>query len=382
MSPPVPLVTAALTRPGPPRYQKGTMRTRWTAKGGWLFVLFSAIGLLFFASYYFDDLARMHRGTALSRFIEEMTGAYTALALVPGVAFVARRFPIARATWTIALPIALGTAVAYTILHTTLMLATRSALFPLAGLGPYEYGIMSYRYPMEGAKDAIFFAVIYGAALLFARLERGRAAEIAAAALQTELAEARLENLRLQLNPHFLFNTLNAISAVMYEDVSKADAMLAKLSDFLRIVLDSSGVQQVPLAEEVRVERMYVDIMGTRLDRRLRLSVALGGDSGSAGIPFMLLQPLLENSIRHGLRTGETALELGITAERADGRLVIDVTDNGAGYRPGSNAGHGLRNVESRLRHTFGPLSSFTIESYEGGGTRVRLAYPYVGANA
>ncbi|MBD5654103.1 MAG: histidine kinase, partial [Candidatus Eremiobacteraeota bacterium] len=263
---------------------------------------------------------------------------------------------------------------------TTLMSVSRAVIFPLAGLGHYDYGVMLYRYPMEAAKDVITFALIYGCVYVFARLERGRAAEVAAADLHAELAEARLENLRLQLNPHFLFNTLNAISAVMYEDVRKADRMLSKLSEFLRVVLESSGVQHVGLTEELRVEQMYVDIMGTRLERQLRMNFRIANDARDAEIPFMLLQPLLENSIRHGLRADRSELEIDIAAERSSGLLVIDVMDNGIGYAPSGRHGHGLRNVESRLQHTFGAASSFSIESRPGGGTHVRLSYPVASA--
>jgi LytS/YehU family sensor histidine kinase len=236
---------------------------------------------------------------------------------------------------------------------------------------------MFYRYPMEAAKDVISFAIIYGCIHVFGQLERGRKAELAAADLQAKLAVARLENLRLQLHPHFLFNTLNAISSVMYEDVRKADEMLSKLSDFLRIVLDSSGVQHVPLAEELRVEQMYVDIMRTRLERQLHVNVVVDGGARDAGIPFMLLQPLLENSIRHGLRSDLGALEIDIRAHLAKGDVIIDIIDNGAGYAPNGAHGHGLRNVESRLQTTFGAQAAFSISARPGGGTHVRLSYPY-----
>lgn len=338
--------------------------------------LMTVIGLLLFATTALDDLARMHHLSELPHFIEEMTGALTVLLLIPAVRWVSRRYPISRTTWPSAVPLAILAMALYTVAHTTLMLLTRSVVFPLVGLGPYDYGIMVYRYPMEAAKDVLAFSIIYGTILVFGRLDRGRAAELAAADLRTKLAQAQLENLRLQLHPHFLFNTLNAISAVMYEDVRKADEMIAKLSDFLRIVLESGGVEHVTLVEEVRVEHMYVDIMRTRLERPLRLDVRIAPSARDARIPFMLLQPLLENSIRHGLPGGRGNLDIAIGAEIECGQLVIEIVDNGAGYVAGGPHGHGLRNVESRLRQTFGPQSSFAIAAAPDGGTRVRLSYP------
>jgi LytS/YehU family sensor histidine kinase len=341
-----------------------------------LIVLMTVVGLLLFATATLDDLARMHHGSELRHFIEAMTGALTVLLLIPGVRWVVRRDPISRATWRSAVPIALLAMAVYTAAHTTLILLTRTVIFPLAGLGPYDYGIMLYRYPMEAANDVLGFSIMYGAIYVIRRLERGRAAELAAAELRTKLAQAQLENLRLQLHPHFLFNTLNAISAVMYEDVRKADDMLAKLSDFLRIVLESGGVEQVTLEEEMRVEHMYVDIMRTRLERPLRLDVRIAPGARGARIPFMLLQPLIENSIQHGLPTGRGDLDIAIGAEFELGQLVIEIVDNGAGYAADGLHGHGLRNVESRMRQTFGPESSFAIAADPDGGTRVRLSYP------
>jgi len=341
-----------------------------------LFGLFTAIGLLFFTSYYLDDLARLHAGTLLPRFIEEMTGSYTVLALLPGVRFVVRRFPPSRRAWVPALAAGLAGAAVYTVAHTTLMALSRALVFPLAGLGAYDYGIMVYRYPMEAAKDVMYYALIYGTISSLGRLERGRAAELAAADLQTKLAQATLENLRLQLHPHFLFNTLNAISAVMYEDVAKADAMLAKLSDFLRVVLESGGPAPVALAEEIAVEQMYVDIMRTRLERQLSLTVRIADDAHAIHIPLLLLQPLLENSIRHGLAADGRMLEIDVGVRRDNGSALVEVSDNGIGYRPGERRGHGLRNVESRLRQTFGAGASFSIGMRAGGGTHVALSYP------
>jgi LytS/YehU family sensor histidine kinase len=256
------------------------------------------------------------------------------------------------------------------------MALSRAALAPALGLGPYDYGNLLYRYPMEAAGDAVWYALIASTSYLLLRLRAARAAEMHAAELQRQLAEARLENLRLQLNPHFLFNTLNAISSVMYEDVRKADAMLAKLSDFLRTVLAASGVANVPLEEELAVEKQYVEIMTTRLERRLDLRVTVGAGTAEAAVPFMLLQPLLENSIRHGMGD-RPSLALEIEARRADDRTVIEVSDDGCGCEPNPRRGIGLENVRSRLAHLYGSAASFSLEARAGGGTRAILTFPY-----
>jgi two-component system, LytTR family, sensor kinase len=340
--------------------------------------LFTAIGLLFFGYHLLDDLARGEAGTALPRFIEEMTGAYTAAIVIPIVIWISRRVPFTRRTWPLALLAQFGGLIVYTVAHTTLMAITRGVLFPLAGLGPYDYGIMRYRYPMEASFDAVIYPTVVGFVYFFDRLRQAREAEVRAAELEARLARAQLENLKLQLHPHFLFNTLNAISSVMYEDVAKADLMMAQLSDFLRFVLDSSGVHEVPLERELAVERMYVDIMKTRLESRLNLSLDVDPQLQAAAIPFMLLQPLLENSIKHGLSPGSNTLDIAITARKNGGATVIAVRDNGRGLREnGTRERHGLANVRERLAHMYGDAAAFAIAPARGGGTEATLRIPF-----
>lgn len=376
----VPLVTNVLTPRVRPRYDQ-RMNLRSPRTWGWLAAICTAIGLLNFGHFSLDDLARGHSGTFAPRFIEEMTGAYTVLAIVPIVVWVGRRVSWSPKTWAIALAANIAGLVAFSAAHTTLMAATRAVLFPLAGLGPYRYGLMAYRYPMEAANDTISYVLIAIAAYVLSRFAAAREAELAAARLQGQLAEARMENLRLQLHPHFLFNTLNAISAVMYEDVRKADEMLVKLSDFLRGVLESGSVHSVPLHEELSVERSYVEIMTTRLERPFAFNVRVDEDARTAQIPFMILQPLLENSIRHGLRADRAGLDIEIIARREAGDTIVEVLDDGAGIAGGARRGHGLANVESRLLHMYGgDASSFTIAPRDGGGTHVTIRIPYAAA--
>jgi two-component system, LytTR family, sensor kinase len=351
-------------------------RARWTLA---LIALYGAIASLFSSYRYLDDLARNIHGTLLQRVLEEFTGAYTALVLIPLIIWVTHRFPPSKSRW---LPTALawfGGAVAYSVAHTTLMALTRTALFPALHLGSYDYGNMLYRYPMEASKDVIIYVTAAGFIYFLDRMAAARKAQVAAAELQTKLIKAQLENLQLQLQPHFLFNTLNAISAVMYEDVRKADAMISRLSDFLRVVLASSGVYSVSLDEELSVERMYLEIMRARLERSLVLEVNVDAAASDAVVPFMLLQPLLENSIHHGMRDEREGINIRIDVLRENGSTVVNVSDNGAGFAPADPArrGYGLKNVESRLQHLFGERSSFAISERAEGGAQVELRFPY-----
>jgi two-component system, LytTR family, sensor kinase len=346
----------------------------------WLTAFFTAAGLLSFFHFYLDDLARGVEGTLSRRLIEEMTSTYVLLVLMPLVFFAARRLASACGRWAPAFGTAVAAAILYSVLATTFRALARAAIFPLAGLGHYDYGNMLYRYPMEAASDVLTFAILVGFVYFIERLNRVKHAEIEAANLQKRLEQSKLENLQLQLQPHFLFNTLNAISAMMYEDVGKADHMLAQLSDFLRDVLASSSVYEVPLDEELRVERAYVDIMRTRLERRLQMNVHVEPGAEHVRVPFMLLQPLLENSIRHGMRDDETnALSVSVKVRRDGETTEVTVADDGRGFRAAEarRNGHGLSNVETRLTYLYNGASSFSIVPRPEGGTLATMRFPF-----
>ncbi len=344
-----------------------------------LFALFTAIGAFSFGYHYFDDLARNIPDTALPRGIEEFTGAYAALALLPFVVWIVRRYGFGcRFAWPLALGVQILGMIVYSFAHTSLMAVSRAIIFPLAHLGPYDYGNMLFRYPMEASNDVVSFALMAGAIYFFDHLDRARATELAAADLQRKLAEAQLDNLRLQLQPHFLFNTLNAISSVMYEDVDRADAMLAKLSAFLRAILASSDAREVSLREEIEIERMYVEIMTGRLESALTFDAHLDPDSVDAAVPPMILQPIVENAIRHGMPTGRNALRIAISATRTNGRVEVRLDDDGVGISPDARTdGRGLENVRSRLAQLYDNEYTFEVAPNTAGGTAAHLSFPY-----
>ena len=337
-----------------------------------LFAIFTAIGIFFtFHSY----LGEMDHSALIFRhhLLDEMTGAWSAMLLVPFMVVLARRFPFKQGTIVKALLVNVAAMLVYTFAHTTIESALRFALEPL--LHVHETYTEIFSYGQEAAGDVVYYALIMTSIYLLLRF-------IATRDIETKLAQAQLENLRLQLQPHFLFNTLNAISSVMYEDVGKADRMLAQVSEYMRLVLASGGVQEISLDEELKMERMYVDIMKTRLERNLSLDVCVADDVHDAMVPFMLLQPLLENSIRHGMGSARTAIELGIDVSRSNGSAVIRVTDNGLGFDVTAPRGIGLSNIVARLQHLYGSDATFDIEARDGGGTLATLRLPLQGADA
>lgn len=201
-----------------------------------------------------------------------------------------------------------------------------------------------------------------------------------AAELKASLAQAQLQVLRGQLNPHFLFNTLTAISALVYDAPKLADKTIVKLSEMLRISLNSSKTQEVSLKEELDLLLIYVEIEQILLGDRLEVQWSIASETYDAAIPNMLLQPLVENSIRHGIAPLETGGRIEITAWRELNMLRLSVRDNGNGLASGekeNSGGVGLANIRARLLHLYGREHKLEISSPPSGGALVNLTIPF-----
>jgi LytS/YehU family sensor histidine kinase len=199
--------------------------------------------------------------------------------------------------------------------------------------------------------------------------------------LEAQLAQAQLHNLRLQLQPHFLFNALNTVSAVMHEDVRRADAMLAQLSDLLRRTLGGADSHEVRLDEEVALLNNYLAIMKARFGDGIDVDFDVDPAAVEALVPQLILQPLVENSIRHGRAAGISKVDVRVSAKRQNGRLTLQVSDNGPGIGD-LNAGTwrkglGLSNTENRLEGTYGDDHQFLLQNLDGGGLTVTVCLPF-----
>jgi len=351
------------------------------AKRQWLawLGLFTTLGLLGFSYRFLDDLARGVSGTFEPHLIEQMTGAYTAAVMIPIVRFLTRRFPWGTAPWIALFGSQLCGAILYSALHTSLMAVTRIAIYPLAGLGSYDYGSMTFRYPMEFSNDLIDYTIVTVIVYLWHRMRAEQRRAIEAAQLRTELVETRLANLRLQLHPHFLFNSLNAISAVMYEDPRVADTMLVRLSEYLRMTLDASDKLETEIEDELRMTSSYVEIMRARFEQRLRLNVSCEKGVEHALVPSMLLQPLVENAILHGGIGPGGDLGIDVAVSRDGEHLRIAIVDSGAGLPVGTSIveGRGLGATRSRLEQRYGNDAGLAIANRATGtGTQVDVRLP------
>ena len=199
------------------------------------------------------------------------------------------------------------------------------------------------------------------------------------ARVEAELGEARLEALEGRLHPHFLFNALNTVSSVMYEDVAVADTMLSRLADLLRRTLRRPGGSDVPLSEELETLDLYLSIMRARFADRLQVDVTVEEDARTARVPPLVLQPLVENAIIHG--DPGAAARIGVRARRDNGTLLLEVEDNGPGVAgPPSEAvgrGIGLGTTARRLAHLYGDRAGVTLENLPGGGVRAVITLPF-----
>jgi sensor histidine kinase YesM len=216
---------------------------------------------------------------------------------------------------------------------------------------------------------------------------RFREREAHAAELAGRLAQAQLQALRMQLNPHFLFNTLNAVSSLMLKDVTAANKMLARLGELLRLTLQTSHQQEVPLQQEIEFLRRYLEIEQIRFGERLQLKVELDPSTLDAAVPNLILQPLVENAIQHAIEPQEAGGQIELRSSRDNGRLVLQVSDNGPGLAlktapPGeasqaSRERIGLNNTRERLRTLFRENQQFDLTGNTMGGVTARLSIPF-----
>ena len=330
---------------------------------------------------HLDDLARDRPKMFAQRVLEQGTGFFALAVLIPAIVWSNRKFRFGEQPWYKVAPIHLAIATVLSFCDTSLMAISRMVLSPLFGMGSYDYGEMRWRYPMEFSNFIVVYTIFIAALTLFDYYRELRRRQLAAAEMEIRLAQAQLQNLQLQLQPHFLFNALNTISSVMYEDVKRADAMLAQLSDLLRRTLRRSNAQRVPLEEEIETVRMYVRIMQERFGDDLHVEITMDPAVAQVLVPQLLLQPLVENSIRHA--GGTSPLQVTVRAACSGGDLLLRVSDNGPGMRSSpSEKGIGLTNTAERLAAVYGERHKLLFDNEPSGGLTVTVRIPISRAEA
>jgi signal transduction histidine kinase len=230
----------------------------------------------------------------------------------------------------------------------------------------------------------VFNVLVYWVTIVVAHAfgfyERMRERERRGLELEKRLAESRLQALQMQLNPHFLFNALHGVSALMYRDVDAADRMLVRLSELLRHALDRSEAQRVPLRDELAFLDRYLELEQIRFAGRLKVNREVADATGDALVPNLILQPLVENAIKHGLASMIQPGTITLRAARLpDQRLRLEVEDNGVGLGQGQlgGTGIGLTNCRARLRQLYGDRAQLQLGPGDLGGVRVTLELPF-----
>jgi len=345
------------------------LRRRWLRWSlglvGWTFV-----GLFFasqtYLSYKYSG-GQAHLGIILKLNLADW---YLWGLLAPGIIWLGRRFPLERELWARSAVVHLIAGVGIALLKWWLDNLYRH----------YVLGLprgMSLAYVFHG--NLLTYSILVAATQGYLYYQRYRQGELRSAHLSAQLAQAQLQALRMQLHPHFLFNTLNSIATLIHKDPDAADRMTARLSDLLRLTLDNIGVQEVPLAQELEFLERYLEIEKTRFSDRLVVRIEVGPETLDASTPYLILQPLVENAIRHGIAARSSPGCVIVRAARDGVMLVLEVKDDGPGIQStvASNNGIGISSTRERLEKLYGEAHTFDLSNAVEGGLAVKLAFPF-----
>jgi signal transduction histidine kinase len=308
---------------------------------------------------------------------------YSWACLTPAILWLSRWAPLERATWRRAVAVHIPGVFVATIAHIALTVVTQTLIAGFVGQEQRAWRAEAQRMffnNFDWEMMTYWAIVLLSHALRYYGEARDR--ELRESQLETHLVEAQLQALQRQLQPHFLFNTLNTISALMHRNVNAADDMIARLSDLLRISLQTVGVQEVPLKQELDFLSKYLEIEQTRFRDRLTVVFDVQPDTLDALVPNLVLQPLVENAIKHGVGPKPTPGQIEIRSRRAGALLELEVRDNGVGLSAARltdfNRGVGLANTRSRLQHLYGSTHRFEFRQPATGGLAVLIAIPLV----
>jgi two-component system LytT family sensor kinase len=348
----------------------------------WIALLYSAIGVLQFFYRSLDRVARGNPVDWLGVFVEEMTGQWAGLTIAPLLAWVTLSYPLTGGGWKRRWPVYLATGIGGGFLDTTIIYGMRIAIFAALGRGLYDYGIMRVRYFMELPAQLVGIATVV---LMFSYAEHRRQArerEARIATLERQVTQAQLETLQMQLHPHFLFNSLNAISSIVYEDPRAADRMIANLSDFLRRVLRTDKTLEVPLHEELELLDLYLRIMRARFEDKLDCTVNACPEINDALVPQLILQPLVENALRYAADPETGLIVVSVNIQRDGDRLLLEIRDRGRATATRGGSGVGLKNLAARLERLYGntgrgDTGRLIVDHKPGVGTSVLVELPF-----
>jgi len=354
------------------------------------FLIWTIIGVFFFSQALSQKFFSRDPTPWWHYLISWLVGVYLWALLMPGILWLGRRFPIERRNWVlrVALHLLLGVVVSLFQLILESAILSHLGVFPglmntfvttfafLLVIG-FHTGIMTY-WEVLGVQYGMGYYQNYQE-----RKQEALRLELRASELQSQLVQARLGVLKMQLQPHFLFNTLNAIMVLVRQQKSKqAEQTLAHLSDLLRCVLEDVEAQEVPLRRELEYLQLYLSIEQVRFQDRLRVEISADPAILDAALPQMVLQPVVENAIRHGVGKSAAAGRIKISAVRSNDTLKLRVQDDGPGFSSEGpvekhSTGIGLTNTRARLKQLYGEEARLTTGNGEPRGAVVTITIPY-----
>jgi two-component system LytT family sensor kinase len=314
--------------------------------------------------------------------------------LTPFAFAFAIRFPIRRDNWVNRSLLYLAVGLAFSVAHIALRAITPYAYWDsqrrdfASAIWDYRANVLKIQWLIlqkqffSGVVDDITgtFAPIVLVAHAVSYYQRFRERELRAAQLEGQLAKAHLQTLKSQLQPHFLFNTLHSISSLMLTDVHAADRMMTRLGDLLRMSLESARTQITTLSRELEFLNCYLEIEKVRFAERLNVTLNIAPETLDAAVPHLLLQPLVDNAVKHGISKLAVGGEIRISANAQDGELQLEIKDNGPGFAKEGTfpaSGLGLRITRERLESLYGQDHSVELLRLPEGGTVTRICIPF-----
>jgi two-component system, LytTR family, sensor kinase len=347
----------------------------------------TALGFFFTAQIYFSA-ASSGRGISWGQALYWSFGDWYEWALLSPVIFWAcRKFRFDRSSWPKSLAVHLFAGLLLSGVHAVMCALAAEFQGWVTGkavaFGSSLQGLLANRTHYNLA----VYAGIVCAWHAWDYYRKLRQREAQATELTAQLAQAQLQALRMQLNPHFLFNSLNAVSSLMLKDVAAANKMICRLGELLRLTLEKRDQQEITLQQEIEFLRRYLEIEQIRFGERLQLQMEVDPSTLGAAVPNLILQPLVENAVRHAIEPQEAGGRIELRSVRDNGRLVLQVSDNGPGLtlEPAQSVPVlaeareqiGLNNTRERLRKLYGENQQFDLTANALGGVTARLSIPF-----
>lgn len=347
---------------------------------GWILLAFVFSGLL----YISNRQANPNTPTEWKSVFLWQAIIYGWAILSPLIVIFAKRFRFEQRSWWRVLPAHLAAAAVFLLLHTAIFVLFYMLVDPVSVAEGGSVLAHTWRLTLRNwTIDLPTYCFLLSTIYVVDFYRRYQAEQLNSLELKAALANSQLEALKMQIHPHFLFNTLNSISALIHDDARAADRMVARLGDFLRLTLENSGDREVSLKQEMDFVDRYLEIESVRFQDRLIVERDIEPETLAAQVPNLILQPIIENAIKHGISRQTETGHLIISARRAGDKLQIRVEDSGPGLQPhnadgdGKTGGIGLANTRARLAHLYGENYGFEIKNAVPHGLIVSLEIPF-----